>query len=113
MKKVFSKDKISHAVIENYLSNPVFEGIDALILGCTHYVLIRDEINEFFNGKVTLYDSTDIVAHKMEDIFRIEDLLSPKKAGANHFYVSDITDSFQESTSRFYEGNIRLELLKL
>lgn len=109
----FSKDKISHAVIENYLSNPVFDGIDALILGCTHYVLIRDEINEFFNGKVKLYDSTDIVAHKMKDIFEIEDLLSPKKTGANHFYVSDITDSFQESTSRFYEGNIRLELLKL
>lgn len=109
----FSKDKISHAVIENYLSKPVFDGIDALILGCTHYVLIRDEINEFFNGRVKLYDSTDIVAHKMEDIFEMEDLLSPKKVGANHFYVSDITDSFQKSTSRFYEGNIRLELLKL
>lgn len=109
----FSKDKISKTVIENYLSNPVFEGIDALILGCTHYVLIRDEINEFFNGKVKLYDSTDIVALKMKAIFEIEDMLSPAKAADNHFYVSDITDGFQESTSRFYGDNIRLELLKL
>jgi len=109
----FSKDKISKTVIENYLSNPIFDSIDALILGCTHYVLIKDEINDFFEGKVKLYDSTDIVALKMKAIFKSEDILSNKKEGANHFYVSDITDSFQESTSRFYGGNIQLELLKL
>lgn len=109
----FSKDKISKTVIENYLSNPVFDGIDSLILGCTHYVLIKDEINDFFKGTVTLYDSTDIVAHKMIEIFRSEDLLSNKKSGDNHFYVSDITEGFQESTSRFYGDNIKLELLKI
>jgi glutamate racemase len=109
----FSEDKISHTVIENYLSNPIFKDIDALILGCTHYVLIKKEINEFFKGKVKLYDSTDIVALKMAEIFKREGILSPKKAGEHHFYVSDITDGFQESTTRFYGGNIRLELLKL
>lgn len=109
----FSEDKISHTVIENYLSNPIFKDIDALILGCTHYVLIKKEINEFFKGKVKLYDSTDIVALKMAEIFKREGILSPKKMGEHHFYVSDITDGFQESTTRFYGGNIRLELLKL
>jgi glutamate racemase len=109
----FSKDKISKTVIENYLSNPVFEDIDALILGCTHYVLIKDEINDFFKGRVKLYDSTDIVAHKMADIFNVENLLANEKANLNHFYVSDITDGFQTSTSRFYGENIKLELKKL
>lgn len=109
----FSKDKISKTVIENYLSNPVFEDIDALILGCTHYVLIKDEINDFFKGRVKLYDSTDIVAHKMTDIFKVENLLANEKANLNHFYVSDITDGFQTSTSRFYGENIKLELKKL
>ena len=109
----FSKDKISKTVIENYLSNPIFENIDALVLGCTHYVLIRDEINDFFKGKVKLYDSTDIVGLKMKEIFKNEGLLSEKKSGDNHFYVSDLTVSFQESTTRFYEDNIKLELLKL
>ena len=109
----FSKDKISHTVIENYLSNPVFEGIDALILGCTHYVLIKDEINDFFKGKVQLYDSTDIVAEKMKTIFETEKMLAQKPEGRNQFYVSDLTDSFQASTARFYGENIHLELLKL
>jgi len=109
----FSEDKISHAVIENYLSNPIFEGIDALILGCTHYVLIRDEINAFFNGKVKLYDSTDIVAHKIKSILGNENMLNDKRDGDNQFYVSDLTDSFQASTERFYGEDIQLKLLKL
>ncbi len=106
----FSKDKISSTVIENYLSNPNFEGIDALILGCTHYVLIKDEINEFFKGKVKLYDSTDILALKMIEIFKNENLLNQNKTVPNSFYVSDFTDSFQASAARFYGEDIRLDL---
>lgn len=109
----FSKDKISKTVIENYLSNPVFADIDALILGCTHYVLIKDEINDFFEGRVKLYDSTDIVAHKIETIFSKEVMLKSEKTKGNLFYVSDMTDGFQDSTSRFYGEDIKLQLLKL
>lgn len=109
----FSKDKISKIVIENYLSNPIFANIDALILGCTHYVLIKDEINDFFNGRIKLYDSTDIVAHKMERIFKSENLLNTERQAPNYFFVSDMTDTFQVSTSRFYGENIQLELMKL
>lgn len=109
----FSQDKISHTVIENYLSNPRFKGIDALILGCTHYVLIADEINEFFSGKVKLFDSTDILASKLKDILINEDLFSSQKEKKNKFYVSDLTRGFSESASRFYGENLVLELNKI
>lgn len=106
----FSQDKISHTIIENYLSHPKFKNIDALILGCTHYVLIKDEINAYFNGTVKLYDSTDILALKMIEIFKKEGLLNHKKRKPNAFYVSDFTNSFQESATRFYGKDIKLEL---
>ncbi|MFK8038065.1 MAG: glutamate racemase [Crocinitomicaceae bacterium] len=109
----FSKDKISSTVIENYLSNPKFKNIDALILGCTHYVLIRDEINDFFNAKVKLYDSTEILALKMIEIFEKEGLLNQEKKQPNAFFVSDYTISFQNSATRFYGENINLELKTL
>lgn len=109
----FSQDKISHTVIENYLSNPKFENIDALILGCTHYVLISDEINEFFNGKVKLFDSTDILALKLKNILEKENILSTKRESNDKFYVSDLTKGFSESASRFYEENVVLELNKI
>jgi glutamate racemase len=109
----FSRDKISHTIIENYLSHPSFKNIDALILGCTHYVLIKDEINDFFNGKVKLYDSTDLLALKLKNILNNESLLSNQREASNKFYVSDLTPSFEASANRFYEEDIHLELKKL
>lgn len=109
----FSQDKISHSVIENYLSHPKFKDIDALILGCTHYVLIADEISQFFEGKVKLFDSTDILALKLRDILEKEGILSQNRESKNKFYVSDLTKGFSESASRFYGENLRLELKKL
>ena len=109
----FSRDKISKTLIENYLSHPSFKNIDALILGCTHYVLIKDEINDFFHGTVKLFDSTDLLALKLKRILEKEDILSPTRIEKDKFYVSDLTPSFKESANRFYENNINLELKKL
>ena len=109
----YANDNISHAVIENYLKNNKFKDIDALILGCTHYILIKDEINEYFNRKVKLFDSTDILANKLERILDKEELLSKKKTKENHFYVSDLTKGFQKSASRFFGDEINLELYKI
>jgi len=109
----FSRDKISTTVIENYLSHPQFKNIDALILGCTHYVLIKDEINDFFNGKVKLFDSTDLLAIKLKNILDAENMLANSKENKNVFYVSDLTQSFSESASRFYDNTINLELKHL
>ena len=109
----FSRDKISKTVIENYLSHPNFKNIDALILGCTHYVLIKDEINDFFNGKVKLFDSTDLLAYKLKDILTKENLLATATKPKNKFYVSDLTQGFADSASRFYDNSIELQLKKL
>lgn len=109
----FSRDKISKTVIENYLSHPSFNNIDALILGCTHYVLIKDEINDFYNGKVKLFDSTDLLALKLKKILDKENMTSHSRTENNQFYVSDLTPSFEESANRFYEEEIKLELKKL
>ena len=108
----YANDTISHAVIENYLHNPIFQDIDALILGCTHYVLIKEEINELFKGQVKLFDSTDILAIKLKNILDIEGLSSKEKQLKNHFYVSDLTKGFQDSASRYFLNPIDLELIK-
>lgn len=105
----FANDNISHTVIWNYLENPIFEGIDALILGCTHYVIIKNEINDFFKGKVKLFDSTDIVAAKLHEILKKESLLADDTPKSNHFFISDFNKHFQNSAVRFYGENINLE----
>src|SRR6187399_1834733 len=44
----FVNNKISHNILETYLSDPSLQSIDALILGCTHYPLIKNEISQFY-----------------------------------------------------------------
>lgn len=109
----YANDAISQALIERYLSNPKFQDIDALILGCTHYVLIKDEINTFFNGKVKLFDSTGILANKLKLILEKEGIAESKKQLNHKFYVSDLTKGFENSASRYFENNIALELKKI
>lgn len=109
----FADDNISHVIIENYLSDPRFEDIDALILGCTHYVLIRSEIDSFFDGKVKLFDSTKILADKLKVILKKEGLVVSKSGKSKIFYVSDYTSSFEQSASRFYEQSIELQKIEL
>jgi len=109
----FYNNKISRTVIHNYLEQPELKDIDALILGCTHYVMIRDEINGFFNGKVKLFDSTDIVARKLKVILEKENLISERKTTDHVFYISNYTESFEKSATLFYGENIKLEYYPL
>ncbi|UCH14404.1 MAG: glutamate racemase, partial [Bacteroidales bacterium] len=48
----FIFDDISNAIIRSYLSKNELKDIDALILGCTHYPIIKNQINKFYNFKV-------------------------------------------------------------
>lgn len=109
----FFHDKISHSVIENYLSYPAFEGIEAMLLACTHYPLIKNDIEAFFNHRVKIYDSTDVVAELVKKKLGEHHLLNDKRRHKHHFYVSDYTDSFERSTQMFFSAPICLERMPI
>lgn len=108
----FSGD-ISKSVIETYLHHPDLQDIDALLLACTHYPLIRQEINEFYHGKVAILDSTDVVRDEVLRLLEQEGLLSTKRMTSDAFYVSDYTTSFEETARTFYGEDIRLEAMHI
>lgn len=105
----FFHDKISHSVIENYLSYPDFQGIEAMLLACTHYPLIKSDIVDFFENKVAVYDSTDVVAKEVREKLEKNNLLNDKQRNPHRFYVSDYTTSFEKTTNIFFEGDVKLE----
>jgi glutamate racemase len=105
----FFNNSISENVIEAYLSNPVLENIEALILGCTHYPLIKNQIYGFYEGKVDVLDASEIVAASVKTFLEQNDLASEKLSGDHKFYVSDYTQSFEESTRIFFERPVHLE----
>ncbi|MBP6731645.1 MAG: glutamate racemase [Chitinophagales bacterium] len=106
----FHNNNISHAVIEQYLSDEVLQGIDALVLACTHYPLIKNEISAYYKGKVKIFDSAEVVAQKLKWILEKEALAAESKAGKDTFYVTDFTESFEKTTKIFWGKEIQLEL---
>ena len=109
----FFHNNISQAVIANYLDQPILQGIDAIILACTHYPLVKDDIDYFYNRSIRIFDSTDFVAKKVKLELEARNLLSAQRMEAHHFYVSDFTDSFENTTRIFYKEKIHLEFMPL
>lgn len=105
----FYQGNISHSVIDTYLGRAEFKNLDALLLACTHYPLIKKEIEAYFDQKVDVLDSTDVVASAVSKLLAREDLLSPKRTKRNEFYVSDYTQSFEDTAKVFYGEEIVLE----
>ncbi len=105
----FFNNNISQAIINSYLEKSSLRDINALILGCTHFPLVRKEVEKFYAGQATVIDSTEIVAEHTAQVLQSLNLLSDKKNGAHRFFVSDLTASFAESTQIFFGEKVRLE----
>jgi glutamate racemase len=109
----FYNDSISDAVLKEYLGDPSLEGIDALVLACTHYPLIKNEISAYYNHQVKIFDSAEVVALKLKSILQKEGLSAEQKTSKDLFYVSDYTQSFERTTRIFYGHEIHLELCNI
>ncbi|GLU54999.1 glutamate racemase [Dyadobacter frigoris] len=105
----FFDNNISESIIDSYLSDPALEGIEALILGCTHYPLIKNQICKYYENDVEILDTSEIVAHSLRAWLEQHYLVNEKGTGKRQFYVSDYTLSFEQSTNIFFGQKIQLE----
>ncbi len=105
----FHKNEISDQIIAQYLENPALENIEALILGCTHYPLIKKQVSTFFKGSIEVIDSSLIVAEALEQMLAENGLLSANAERPDKFLVSDFTPSFQVAAELFFQQKIHLE----
>lgn len=109
----FFNNNISEQIIHNYLEDPGLQDIEALILGCTHYPLIKAQIEAYYQGKVQVIDSSDVVALALKRYLETQNLLRTEGPLHDKFYVSDYTRSFAESTQIFFREQVNLEYYPL
>lgn len=105
----FFHDKISAEIIKEYLSSETLQEIDALILACTHYPLIKKEISAFYNDRIPVIDSADVVAQALKNYLQHENLMRTTDEANHQFFVSDFTDSFEASTKIFFHKPVHLQ----
>ncbi|NQY68496.1 MAG: glutamate racemase [Flavobacteriales bacterium] len=109
----FYNNNISKTIINSYLSKPSFKGINALVLACTHYPLIKDEVAEFYNDNTDVLDSASIVAERVKEVLEEGNMERRSGEGKHQFYVSDYTAAYEESTKIFFSDKIQLNEVRL
>ena len=88
-------DAVTREVIHRYLVPLKEAGVDTLILGCTHYPLLRDQIQEEMGERVTLVNPSQEAAQCMKTFLAGHERLTEQAEGNMSFYVSDSTEKFQ------------------
>lgn len=89
-------DPITIEVVNKYIDELRGNDIDTLVLGCTHYPLLRNVIQSVVGDKVTLVNPAYETAITLKEVLQENDLASTSPAGIHKYYVSDGAEKFKE-----------------
>jgi glutamate racemase len=106
-------NEVARATVALYLGSLRHSGIDTLVLGCTHYPLLKRSIGEFLGLAVQLIDSAEETAKVVRQTLVRDGLARRKGIGSASFFVTDIPDRFVKVGARFLgeqvESAVRIE----
>ena len=105
----FSNSKITEMLVAEYLSNPLLAGIEALILGCTHYPLIKNHIQNFYTRPVDIIDASETTALLLKETLEKHALLNTQNIARKSFYISDYNEFFAENARLFFQEAMTIE----
>lgn len=92
------QDPVTDEIARRYLAELIDLDIDTLILGCTHYPIIRSTIGKIMGDKVTLVNPAYETAMELKEMLLEKGLLNEEAPGLGsnqyQFYVSDTTEKF-------------------
>lgn len=100
-------NEVARLTAGSYLQGLKEAGVDTLVLGCTHYPILKKVIAEVMGEGVTLVDSAEETARTVAGILTAKKLLRPStEKGNHHFYVTDVPAGFIRVGNRFLGGRL-------
>jgi glutamate racemase len=107
----WANSDVARTVAQDYLSEFKKTPVGALVLGCTHYPILRDVISETVGANVNLIDSGAATARDVETLLERSSLTHDEPLGLyqerrlcddlDHFYVTDAAERFAKVAERF------------
>ncbi len=107
----WSETEVARMIATEYLEDVRESGVDTLVLGCTHYPILRRVIQEVVGANVVLIDSGEAAARDVEELLESSGLARAEKTDAtverqlcddlDHFYVTDAAARFARVAERF------------
>lgn len=92
---------VTRLVVERYLGPYLGSTIDTLVLGCTHYPLLKPVIASVLGDGVTLVDSAIETAREVKDVLAARGLAGAHDPGTFHIILSDTSPTFADVAARF------------
>jgi glutamate racemase len=109
----WTDNEVAEMTVKAYLGSLKQSGIDTLILGCTHYPLLKKAIHNFMGNGVRLVDSAEETAKEVESVLKKGALIRKSGKGVHSFFVTDAPDRFIKVGRRFLgekvESAVRIE----
>ncbi|HXC93416.1 MAG TPA: glutamate racemase, partial [Geobacteraceae bacterium] len=98
-------NEVARLTASIYLKNLRDKGVDTLVLGCTHYPLLKGIISEAMGEGVTLVDSAAETARVVKGILEANETIRPvPEKGNHHYFVTDVPAGFIRVGNRFLGG---------
>ena len=98
----WTEGEVTELIARQYLSGLKDTGIDALVLGCTHYPLLKPVIQKIMGDGITLVDSAEETAFEIERVLQgLGELNLEPIGGKREFYLTDVSDTFVSIAGRF------------
>jgi glutamate racemase len=100
-------DPVTTLVAERYLVEMKAAGIDTIVLGCTHYPLIKGAISRVLGPGVSVIDSGEAAAGEVKRVLTAMGLLNRRASGGAHgFFVTDSPERFVSVGKRFFGAGL-------
>ncbi|MGN1317545.1 MAG: glutamate racemase [Lachnospirales bacterium] len=90
----WTNNEIAKLTVKEYLTDLVKNDVDSIILGCTHYPLLKACIGEFVGERVTIIDPAKATALRLKKYLEDNNMVCDEKEGTHTFYVSDTSSQF-------------------
>jgi len=90
----WAEHPVAQQIAAEYLQPLIRAQVDTLVLGCTHYPLLRLTLRKVMGDQVTLVDSAAETARSVHQLFSEQGLENPQHGGQRAFYVTDVPDRF-------------------
>tara|TARA_Y100000746_G_scaffold226843_1_gene232571 strand:+ start:578 stop:1372 length:795 start_codon:yes stop_codon:yes gene_type:complete len=98
--------KITEIIAQEYLQTMINKKINLLILGCTHYPIIKNIIQNLLTIDVAIVDSANLIANYIKSFLNKNDMIAATNHANIKIYVSDQPIQFQKQSSKFFGQNI-------
>ena len=107
------EDPVTRSVVHSYLQELKKQTVDTLVLGCTHYPLLRKLVQEEIGEEVTLVNPSSSAVQEVKAFLECHAMQTEDREGQYTFFASDNTEKFQAFGQQVLEMPLTVQKIQI